>query len=266
MGEAQFRLLRCKTAGVEAVAAGTALAFARHTHEQFGIGAILSGAQRSHSGRGQVEASVGNAITVNPGEVHDGAPVGDGGRSWAILYFDPPIVAAAAEDVFGSGGGQFEYTRPVILDPRVAAAFWRLYCAETGASASPILREELLLALTTLAGRRASSVRAEPPAPVKAAMGRIEDDPASPASLAELAALGGVSRFQLIRGFAHATGLTPHAYQVQRRAELARRLIGARVPLAAAAAAAGFADQSHMTRTFARRFGVSPGAYAAAAR
>lgn len=259
-------MLRCETAGVEAVAASTARAFARHSHEQFGIGAILAGAQRSHSGRGQVEATVGNAIAVNPGEVHDGAPVGDGGRSWAMLYFDQAIVAAAAEDVFGSRGGQFEYTRPVIRDARVAAAFWRLYRAETGASASPILREELMLALTALAGRRASAVRVEPPVPVKAAMRRIDDDPASSASLAELAALGGVSRFQLIRGFARATGLTPHAYQVQRRADLARRLISARVPLAAAACAAGFADQSHMTRTFARKFGVSPGAYAAANR
>jgi hypothetical protein len=33
---------------------------------------------------GTVEAGVGDLITVNPGEVHDGAPIG-GSRTWAML-------------------------------------------------------------------------------------------------------------------------------------------------------------------------------------
>jgi AraC-like DNA-binding protein len=49
---------------------------------------------------------------------------------------------------------------------------------------------------------------------------------------------------------------------MQRRIALARRLIAARMPLAEAAFAAGFADQSHMTRTFVRKYGVSPRLYA----
>jgi len=34
--------------------------------------------------------------------------------------------------------------------------------------------------------------------------------------------------------------------------------------LAEAAAASGFADQSHMTRVFTRKYGVAPGAFATA--
>ena len=41
----------------------------------------------------------------------------------------------------------------------------------------------------------------------------------------------------------------------------ARRYIAGALPLAHAAAQAGFADQSHMTRTFAARFGITPGGY-----
>lgn len=73
-----------------------------------------------------------------------------------------------------------------------------------------------------------------------------------------------MSRFQLLRGFAAATGLTPHAYLMQRRLHLARCLIQTGVPLAQAAAEAGFADQSHMTRLFSRCYGVTPAAYARA--
>jgi AraC-like DNA-binding protein len=50
---------------------------------------------------------------------------------------------------------------------------------------------------------------------------------------------------------------------MQRRTDLARRLIARKTRLADAAAISGFADQSHMTRLFVRKYGVSPGAYAA---
>lgn len=93
----------------------------------------------------------------------------------------------------------------------------------------------------------------------------IEADPARPVTLDELARHAGLGKFQLLRGFCKATGLTPHAYLVQRRVALARRLIRDRLPLAEAAAAAGFADQSHMTRLFVRTYGVTPHLYAGAA-
>ena len=102
--------------------------------------------------------------------------------------------------------------------------------------------------------------------PVGRAVELIDNDPAAPVTLADLGRVCGMSRFQVLRGFAKATGMTPHAYLVQRRIDLARRLIAAGVPLAQAAADSGFADQSHMTRVFARRFGLSPGAYAQAVR
>ena len=76
----------------------------------------------------------------------------------------------------------------------------------------------------------------------------------------------GLSRFQLLRGFAHEMGLPPHAYRMQRRVVLARQLIARGAALADAAASAGFADQSHMTRAFVRLLGVTPASYAAAMR
>ncbi|WP_429861193.1 helix-turn-helix domain-containing protein, partial [Achromobacter ruhlandii] len=67
------------------------------------------------------------------------------------------------------------------------------------------------------------------------------------------------------RAFSRATGMTPHAYQMQRRLLLARRLLRQGMALADAAAAAGFADHSHMTRPFSRATGVPPGRSAPAA-
>ena len=105
--------------------------------------------------------------------------------------------------------------------------------------------------------------RGNPPAVAKAKE-RIDDDPASPVTLAELAALCGIGRFQLVRTFAREFGATPHAYLVQRRVRLARQLLLAGETPAGAAHGSGFADQSHMTRAFVRHFGVTPARYVAA--
>ncbi len=83
-------------------------------------------------------------------------------------------------------------------------------------------------------------------------------------SLAELAALSGVSRFRLLRGFAREVGITPHAYLIQRRVRLAQQLLVNGQTFAQAALQVGFADRSHMTRAFVRQLGVTPARYRAA--
>jgi AraC-like DNA-binding protein len=277
MALGQFKMLRCAVAGVDAVEAETRHAFPRHTHEQFGIGVIHRGAQKSLSGRGMVEAGPGDAITVNPGEVHDGAPIGDAGRSWRMLYFDPPLIADAARDISQGRTGTFEFTRPVIEDTRIATGFGALFSAVTagwksadeptpaGAEAS-VAREETMLMLLAEVMRDGNGFAPDRsiPAPISAARSLIDDDPAAAITLADLARESGLSRFQVLRGFVRATGLTAHAYILQRRIAAARRLIAQGRPLAEAALDSGFADQSHMTRMFARTYGISPGAYAEA--
>jgi AraC-like DNA-binding protein len=274
MTKGQFKIFRCLEPGIQAVAAATRHAFARHWHEQYGIGVIHQGAHKSASGRGMVEAGAGDIITVNPGEVHDGAPVGDSGRSWSMLYFEPSILLGAfAEMSEGARHGR-EFPSPVVNDARAAAMFGQLFETLTGSgdgasgmneSSSGMRGEELLLALLARIAREGGAAAAPRPTPaaIGRAKSRIDDAPAAAITLADLARETGLSRFQVLRGFVRATGLTPHAYLTQRRIDLARRLIARRVPLAEAAAACGFADQSHMTRTFVRKYGVSPGAYAA---
>lgn len=70
----------------------------------------------------------------------------------------------------------------------------------------------------------------------------------------------------LVRAFTAAFGIAPHQYLVARRVDRARRLLLDGMPPAEAAAAAGFHDQSHLTRHFTRLVGVTPGRYARGAR
>ncbi|NLS19532.1 AraC family transcriptional regulator [Rhizobium sp. P40RR-XXII] len=266
MKSGQFSIYRSSVAGVEAVRAETGHSFPKHTHDQFGIGVIEAGAQASLSGRGMVRAEAGDVISVNPNEVHDGMPVGES-RAWSMLYFDPRLIADLLRDIGEGRFGAAEFPSPVMRNNEMAACLKTLFPLVIGtASQNALLRDGLLLSLvaTAMGEGPGSSRDAAVPAAISRARDLIDDDPAAPLTLADLADSCGLSNFQFLRAFAKATGLTPHAYLLQRRIQEARRLIAMGTSLAEAAFASGFADQSHMTRTFVRNFGLSPGVYAAA--
>jgi AraC-like DNA-binding protein len=256
-------LHRCASLPIEAMSLATDRAFPRHAHDQFGVGVLAAGAHRSWSGRGQVDACAGDAIMVNPGEVHDGAPLG-GPRAWRMIYVETAAFLALAGE---AGLDTVELTRPAVRDPVLATHFARLFRCATAPDASPLAADEALARVVAhlLARHARRPPRDAGPAPsVRRALARIDAAPAAPVTLAELAALSGVSRFQLLRGFARDVGITPHAYLLQQRVRLARAMLARGTSIAAAAGDAGFADQSHLTRAFARQFGVTPGQYVAA--
>jgi AraC family transcriptional regulator len=81
-------------------------------------------------------------------------------------------------------------------------------------------------------------------------------------TLAELAAVAGVHRTHLVRAFRARYGVSVGAYVRRERIRwAARALRGTETPIAEIALQAGFADQSHFTRTFVKHMGVSPGRY-----
>lgn len=265
MDRGSFTIRPCALRNVQAVEAHSRHAFPRHTHDGYGIGLIVSGAHRSWSGRGTVEAGRGNLITCNPGEVHDGVPIG-GTRAWKMLYLAPQVVGAIVADIRAGAMADFEFADPVIEKHAQVQAFEAAYDAMTGLCVdAERAQERLILLLAGLLRDKPPSLALGPPELARA-KARIDDDPAAPITVAELAREAGLSRFQVVRGFAKFTGLTPHAYIVQRRLDAARAMIAADDTLANAAAACGFADQSHFNRMFVQRYGMTPGAYAEAVR
>jgi len=74
--------------GAYATHLDSALHFGKHWHDMFGMGILERGAQSWFSGRGQVRGYAGDVITLNPGEIHDGQPLGAETRRWRILYMD----------------------------------------------------------------------------------------------------------------------------------------------------------------------------------
>jgi len=81
-------------------------------------------------------------------------------------------------------------------------------------------------------------------------------------SLADLASAACISRFHFARRFRASTGRSPMEYVLIARMEAAKRLLAqGNQKIATTAAALGFFDQSHFTRTFRRVTGVSPATF-----
>ena len=129
---------------------------------------------------------------------------------------------------------------------------------------SPPLRTE---SGSPRAGESARSVqRARPmgglaPGALRKVREHIETRLAQKIDLDHLACVAGLSTSYFSRAFKQSIGMPPHRYVMMRRLAAAAELIRKTSrPLAEVAIDAGFSDQSHFTRIFARMTGETPGA------
>jgi len=95
----------------------------------------------------------------------------------------------------------------------------------------------------------------------------VEANLTSEISLADLAALTGLSTNHFIRAFRAATQRTPYSYLLERRLLRAREALRrGELSIAEIALATGFRNLSTLTNTFKRHHGVTPSAYRARLR
>ncbi len=158
-----------------------------------------------------------------------------------------------------------------LRDPRLEAIAWALKAEIEADVPSDNLYADTLA--TALAFRLVEAIRgtSRPADAGRALLSRqrrlladyIEDHLDTPLSLAELAALAGLSLSHLKTQFRNSFGVPPHQYVLHRRVVRAEALIrNSGMPLSQIALEAGFAHQSHMANSMKRLLGVSPGTIA----
>lgn len=253
--------------GIEALhAAFVDHAYPPHSHPTWTIAVVHAGAARFEVDSAPYRAQRGQLFVLEPEAVHTGMAAIPEGWAYKVLYVEPALLDAWDE----RDRAPVHAARWVVFaDPSLRRSLMRVHAAIAGAVAGLELDEALLAALDGLrphlrpAAAPAASGRPEHAA-VRRARAHLVEHWNRPLPLAELAAVAGLSRFELVRRFRRQLGVTPHAFQTNLRVERARALLGAGEPPARVAAECGFADQPHLTRTFKRVVGVTPGRFAAA--
>ena len=271
-GDDWARYWRADSVPVEAMHAHfSSHVYHRHSHESYSFGVTETGAQAFTCRHGRHVSASGMVMAFNPDDPHDGHAAVDGGFTYRMVHIWPDFLASL------TGTPLPLFRSPVIGDPAMAASVRRLHRALTG-RASELERYERLFGTARLLVGHASGREPARRGADRVVAARIRE--LIQASVADrgagrmggceltahdLAAAAGCSRYAAYRAFRQAYGLSPSDYQRQLRVQTARRLLSAGGAPAQVAADAGFADQAHLTRWFRRYYGVTPGAYRAAA-
>jgi AraC family transcriptional regulator len=97
--------------------------------------------------------------------------------------------------------------------------------------------------------------------PAQKALWYIESHLAQPLTLDEVAGIGGVSRYHMVRAFAAATGLSVMRYvRARRLSEAARALANGAPDILGVALDAEYGSHEAFTRAFREHFGITPDA------
>ncbi|NKJ46872.1 AraC family transcriptional regulator [Burkholderia sp. SG-MS1] len=231
-------------------------AYAMHRHDTYAIGRTLAGVQRFSYRRSQRNSLPGNTLVLHPDEPHDGQAGTAEGFQYRMIYIEPAIF----QEVLGGRALPF-LEGGVTTDPRLAAATATLL-QHVGYTLEPLEQSDALAeaarALAAAAGVPARRSKGDFLA-ARRARDYLHVNCARVVTLDELEAATGRDRWSLSHDFRMFYGTSPYRYLTMRRLDAVRRMLLAGTSLAHAAASAGFADQSHMTRHFSKTFGLTPG-------
>jgi AraC-like DNA-binding protein len=119
------------------------------------------------------------------------------------------------------------------------------------------------LTVSCIADKIGSGRRPAPPisTPAKTALREVA---AGNRGVSEAAGHLRYTREGFIRAFTREVGMTPNAYNINRRLNRARQLLRSGDSLSEISHETGFSDQSHFGRSFLRHFGATPGHFRAA--
>lgn len=181
------------------------------------------------------------------------------------LHFDVRILAGRLADDLDPGS--VDEPRLMFSDDRVFALV-RLIAGEceNPGGLQDLYGDSLICALFVALmriERKFLKVRGQlAPHQLRKAIEFIEDHSTRNIRLEELAALTGLSPAYFCHAFKQTTGMPPHRWQMRARVNRVKQMLeGTTLPISAAAAAAGFADQAHLTRVFRQFVGITPHAW-----
>lgn len=254
--------------GIEALLCSNEFHFTDHIHDGYVLW-INSGGGECYRLRGSAEIlQPGSVSVIEPGVVHSNHPCEGSVRHLRSLYLDQEFFRTLENMFIGTvKSGYCLQTREfedrlswnlllhlheaivtkqdrMVIDHCVVLLFSRLL------SESPTLDQDV------------ESV-AHPSKRLQVIIDYMHERCQEQIALEELAVIGGCTIYHIIRLFKKHIGMSPYAYLVQLRLEKCRQLLENGSCIADAAYQVGFSDQSHLTRKFKLRYGITPGRYIA---
>lgn len=237
-----------------------------HHHPTFSIG-VVDGGRSVFTGAeaGPVALSPGTLVFVPAERVHACNPMPDTAWSYQMLHLDADWLRAVRQEYADTASIAAEPVR-IVSEKETYVRFCQLN-ALLFSEAEPSDKEAALIEFIgdfdTGQGLQIDvpSIPSHLTEQIRPALDCLRATPSASIALNELARLAKMSRYQTIRAFRAVTGMTPHAWQLNQRINLARNRLLDGDGIAAVAQHLGFADQAHFQRVFKAHTGVTPGRF-----
>ncbi len=237
--------------------------FTRHSHEDFALGLIEEGVQCFSSQGKSHTAPQGSMITVNPDEIHDGQSADNRPYGYRLLYIPASLMLEIGIDS-GTARTLPYFLAPVTHDRELAQQLTCLFSLLEDPSTNTLEVCSVFYSLIVdLISRHGTGTESQTdsrqvPMAIKKVRSYILDMAREEISLDDMAEIAGLSRYHFLRTFTASQGISPHAFLLNRRLQLAKTALSNGSTISDAALEAGFFDQSHLTRRFKAAFGLTP--------
>ena len=241
--------------------------YPRHSHDYYVISLIERGNQSfTHKGTKHLTPP-GGLILINPDEVHTGEAVDDQGFEMRSLYPTTSHMEMAVFEMTGRHQALPFFKKVQVDQGWAVSSVLSLHRSITQGRSILESESRFLSTLVQLVKRYADIYAPEhkfgfEKQAVQQAIDYIEEFFAQGVSLFELAQHSALSPYYFLRVFRTEVGMPPYAYLESVRIRHAQRLIVSGKSLAEVAIEVGFSSQSHLTRSFKKIIGATPGQYA----
>lgn len=238
--------------------------FKPHIHNRYVVW-LNTGCGEYYRVKGATDILQTGRISVfEPGLVHANHPALPDRRCLRSFYIDPEFFHDLSEQMENSSRNSY-FPRHCFKDTESWKRLSRLHDRMLTCPMDLSVDTEIIEAFSLLLAHHGHQTPKYPndtcDRRVKTIIDCFHAQPDMDFRLNDLAQMAGCTEFHLIRLFRQHMGLSPHALFVQIRLEHARQRLEEGDSIAQAALESGFSDQSHLTRRFKLRYGLTPKKY-----
>jgi AraC-like DNA-binding protein len=233
-----------------------------HMHKAFCVGAVDQGEVIYQVEGKLVKLQPRSLALINPETLHSCNPTEFYKRSYSMLFLDVEWCLQLQRSLW-----QLERFRPVntILLEDNSTYQQYINTVESLISDGDLMEKEQMLGKLVenifLQACEPAAVKSEPSLYIEQLKLQLSTSLDKDISMSQIALKLQANPYTLLRQFKAATGITPHAYRLNCRIELARKLLQKGFDLSQVALECGFFDQSHFHRHFKAKTTVTPKEY-----